>query len=375
MLTLLRRALLLLLTALFVELLAAYASWIQWRPASYYLSDLRSSLAFSQGSDTGRGNLLGIQPELYRADYRSALHLHRKLAAYLDKAREEGLLNARTVVVLPEHIGTWLVATDEKREVFAAHDLAEARVWLGLTHPLELIRALLANQGTARFSDALLRMKAEQMAADYQSLFGGLAETYGVTLVAGSIVLPEPRVEEGVLLVGDGPLYNVSLVFGSDGLPLGQPQRKVLPHRDEDGFTAAASDTQLQVVSTPAGRLGVLIGTDSWRAESYAALIAQQVELLAVPAFLHGNDHWHGTWAGTPGDLRSRALELSTGEAWLHHALPARLADSGARAGLTVFMRGQLWGLGSDGHSMAVQPDRTHIVDETPGARLFNLWL
>jgi predicted amidohydrolase len=371
MLTLLRRGLLLLLAAA----LLAYSSWIQWRPASHFLSDLRSSLAFSQGSDQGRGNLLGIQPELYRADYRTPLHLHRKLAAYLDQAQEQGLLNPKTVVVLPEHIGTWLVAVGEKREVFAARDLAEARIWLGLTHPLELIRALLANQGTARFSDALLRMKAEQMAADYQNLFGGLAETYGVTIVAGSIVLPEPRVEEGMLQVGDGPLYNVSLVFGRDGMPLGQPQRKVLPHRDEDSFTAAASDQALHVVTTPAGRLGVLIGTDSWRVESYAALAAQQVDLLAVPAFLHGNDHWNGTWSGTPNDLRSRARELSEGDAWLRHSLPAQLKATPARAGMAVFMRGQLWGLGSDGRSMAVQRDGQQMVDDTPGARLLNLWL
>ncbi|WP_252274068.1 carbon-nitrogen hydrolase family protein [Pseudomonas subflava] len=371
MLTLLRRGLLLLLAAALI----AYAAWIQWRPASFFLSDLRSSLAFSQGDDRGRGNLLGIQPELYNADYRSALHLHRKLAAYLDGAQRQGLLNAKTVVVLPEHIGTWLVAVGEKREVFAARDLAEARVWLGLSHPLELIGALLANQGTSRFSDALLRMKAEQMAADYQSLFGGLAETYGVTIVAGSIVLPDPRVEEGVLLVGDGPLYNVSLVFGNDGIPLGQPQRKVLPHRDEDSFTAAAADQALQVVTTPAGRLGVLIGTDSWRPESYAALVAQQVELLAVPAFLHGDSHWNGVWPGTPSDLRSRASQLSEGEAWLRHSLPAQLPQTPAAAGMTVFMRGQLWNLGSDGRSMAVTPDGPRLVEEAPGARLFNLWL
>lgn len=96
--------------------LIAYAAWIQWRPTSFFLSDLRSSLAFSQGQDSGRGNLLGIQPELQGADYRSALHLHRKLSAYLDQARQQGLLNPKTVVVLPEHIGTWLVAVGEKRE-------------------------------------------------------------------------------------------------------------------------------------------------------------------------------------------------------------------------------------------------------------------
>ncbi|MEO4048199.1 carbon-nitrogen hydrolase family protein [Pseudomonas sp. CAU 1711] len=348
MLKLLRYALLLLLAAALI----AYAAWIQWRPTSHFLSDLRSSLAFSQGRDNGRGNLLGIQPYLQAADYRSVLHLHRKLSAHLDQARELGLLNPKTVVILPEHIGTWLVAAGEKREAFAARDLAEARVWLGLSHPLELLRATLFSQGKAPLSDALLRMKAAQMAADYQSLFGGLAESYGVTLVAGSIVLPEPSVAEGVLQVGDGPLYNVSLVFGSDGLPLGQPQRKVLLHRDEKGFTTASSSDQLQAIATPAGRLGVLIGADGEQAEHYARLAAQQVELIAVPAFLPGN-------ASAPSATETR--------------LPTYLAQ--ARAGMAVFLRGQLWDLGSSGRSMAVTPETLRRVEDATGARLLNLWL
>ena len=375
MLTLLRRGLLLLLAIALIAAVTAYAAWTQWRPASYFLSDLRSSLAFSQGHDSGRGNLLGIQPELYAADYRSVLHLHRKLAAYLQQAERDGLLNPKTVVILPEHIGTWLLAAGEKREAFAARDVAEARVWLGLSHPLPLLRATLLSEGKAPLSDALLRMKAEQMADDYQSLFGGLAETYGVTIVAGSIVLPEPSVVDGVLQVGNGPLYNVSLVFGSDGRPLGQPQRKVLPHRLEDSFTAPASDRELHVVNTPAGRLGVLIGTDSWRPESYAALARQQVELLAVPAFLPGNGQWQAVWPDTPSDLRSRAGRLVESEAWQLHSLPAQLNNTPARAGMLVFLRGQLWSLGSDGRSMAVDRSGPQLAEEAPGARLLNLWL
>ncbi|WP_373387947.1 carbon-nitrogen hydrolase family protein [Pseudomonas alcaligenes] len=354
MLTLLRRALWLLLPLA----LLAYVAWAQWRPDSYILSDLRSSLAFDQGQDRGRGNLLGIQPDLQGADYRSLLHLHRKLSAHLDQARALGLLNPKTVVILPEHIGTWLVAAGEKREAFAARDLAEARIWLGLSHPLELARATLFSQGKAPLSDALLRMKAAQMAADYQSLFGGLAESYGVTLVAGSIVLPEPSVVEGVLQVGSGPLYNVSLVFGSDGLPLGQPQRKVLPHRDEDAFTAVAPSQALQVIATPAGRLGTLLGSDGEQAQHYAHLAAQQVELLAVPAFLPGN-------AAPAGAAESR----------LQQALSAHLTETQARAGMLVFLRGQLWDLGSQGRSMAVSPGTQRLAEDGPGARLLNLWL
>ena len=376
-----RRALRLCLSLLPLALLATYASWTQWQPQSHYLSDLRSSVTLNHGTPGSRGNLLGIQPELFSTDYQSSQHLYRKLAAHLEKARSEGLLNARSIVILPEHIGTWQVAAGEKPQVFAAETVDEAMLWLALNHPLDLLGALVASQGSDRLSDALFRMKAEQMANDYQSLFGGLAESFGVTLVAGSIVLPEPEVVDGILRTGPGPLYNVSLVFGADGAPLGQPQRKAFPIPDETGFTAAAPSAALQVIDTPAGRLGVLICADSWYPDSYQPLAKAQVELVAVPAFLTGNQHWQKPWggyttfAGTPKDAATAAGSISEGEAWQRHSLPARLASTPARAGLTVFMRGQLWNLGSDGRSMLALPDQHLLAPDQPGTQLVNLWL
>ena len=69
------------------------------------------------------------------------------------------------------------------------------------------------------------------------------------------------------------------------------------------------------------------------------------------------------------------AGSISVGEAWQRHSLPARLASTPARAGLTVFMRGQLWNLGSDGRSMLALPDRHLLAPDQPGTQLVNLWL
>ena len=186
--------------------------------------------------------------------------------------------------MLPEHIGTWLLAVGEKDELYRAAEQRQALHWLAASNPLAFLRALLAAEGSARLDDALLRTKADAMARDYQSLFGDLARAYGVTLVAGSIVLPEPRVELGRLEAGHGPLYNVSLVFDRAGNPLGQPQRQILP----SGPIAAATPNSLQVLDTPAGRLGVLLGSDALHSASHNALASQQVELLAMPGDLHG---------------------------------------------------------------------------------------
>jgi len=332
-----------------IVLLGAYALWTDLPSEAHYLSDLRSEVALNQGQPGINGNLLGIQPLLYSGDYHSADLLRLKLAAYLHKANEAGLLNGKTVAVLPEHIGTGLVISGEKVEVYQAHTVNSAMAWLAASNPLKLSRALLFAKGENRLHDALLRMKGEHMARDYQTVFGGLAKDFGITLVAGSIVLPEPSVEDGQLVVGSGPLYNVSLVFGSDGAPLGQPQRKAYPSADELGFVAAAP-RELQVIDTPAGRLAVVLGSDSKRADAFAELSKQGVQVLVVPAFQ----------MATRSDSSTPPVD-----------------GSSARLGMTVFLHGQFWNLRSDGQSLLMQDQAVSTLDDSggPGGRLLNIWL
>lgn len=348
-----RRLLRLLTFVLFLALLGSYLLWTQLRPSGHYLSDLRSELALDRGEPGARGNLLGIQPELFAGDYQSRDRLELKFAAYLEKARAAGLLNARTVVVLPEHVGTWLLLSGEKPEVYQASSLREAMTWMAASNPLRLGLAWLAARGDDRLTDALLRMKARRMANDYQTLFGGLARRFGVTLVAGSIILPEPRLEAGQLRVGQGPLYNVSLVFGSDGEPLGQPQRKHRPTNAERPFLAAAADDELQPLETPAGRLGVLIGADADQPQLHALLRRQGVQLLAVPAFLAANPHHPPQDDSTLG----------------------RLAENAPAPAIAVFMGCRLWELGCGGRSLVVTPLEAQHAEVGSGARLINLWL
>ena len=325
--------------------LGSYAHWIEQRPGSHYLSDLRSQVALDIGQPGPRGNLLGIQPELFAADYQSLARLRLKLAAYLDHAREQGLLSERTVVVLPEHIGTWLLAVDEKDALYRADKRHQALRWLAARNPVDFLGAWLNADGDARLDDALLRTKAKRMAHDYQQLFGDLARAYRVTLVAGSIVLPEPRLHEGRLNVGRGPLYNVSLVFDRTGKPLGQPQR----HAFEAGtLTTAAADT-LQVLETPAGRLGVLLGSDTRHLARAQTPHDEAIELLAIPSDLDGHTD------DTP--------------------LIAHLQAHGIRAGLKVHLRGRLWERSGQPSALAFDAGRSTHSASDRGAQLVNIWL
>ncbi len=367
-------------TLALVAAVAAYLVWTQERPVAHYLSDLRITLAVNEGEPAERGNVLGIQPELFPADYQSLERLHLKLAAYLQSARDQGLINDKTIVVLPEHIGTWLMLTGEKNEVYQALHAKDAMNWLSASNPLLFARAWLSATGDNRMDDAYLRMKASGMARDYQLLFGGLAKEFGVTLVAGSIALPNPSVNQGQLHVGHGALYNASLVFNADGFPLGQPQRQLYPIYDERGFITPGDENVVSVVDTPAGRLGVLVGSDSWYPDNYRKLNEQGAQLIAVPAFVLGRDTWDRPWRGfksvsTPPEISLKPEELSEGEAWRRLTLISQQPISQATAGMSVFLRGQFWDLGTAGHSFLSNNGQISADGEARGARLLNLWL
>ncbi|QKV63676.1 carbon-nitrogen hydrolase family protein [Pseudomonas sp. 43A] len=375
-----RKLLYLFFSMALVAALTTYAMWAADRPTGHYLSDLRIKLAVDQGTPADRGNLLGIQPELFPTDYQSPERLHRKLAAYLQQAQDQGLLNDKTVVVLPENVGTWLLLSGEKDELYQAPTLAEAMNWLAASNPLLFARAWLSANGKDRLNDAYLRMKSKAMAKDYQALFGGLAKEFHVTLVAGSIVLPEPSIRDGQLKSGSGALFNSSVVFSRDGVPLGQPQRQMHPVFDQREVIESADKHLLNVVDTPAGRLGVLIGSDSWYPDNYRKLDEQRAQLVAVPAQVLGHRAWNLPWRGykssnTPSSVSLKPGELTEGQAWHRLTLTAQPPSSRAIAGMSVFLRGQFWDKASSGQSFLSSNGQQFADGEARGARLLNIWL
>jgi predicted amidohydrolase len=375
-----RKLLYLFFSMALVAALTTYAMWAADRPAGHYLSDLRINVAVDQGSPADRGNLLGIQPELFPTDYQNTERLRRKFAAYLQQAQDQGLLNDKTVVVLPENVGTWLLLSGEKDELYQAPTFAEAMNWLAASNPLLFARAWLRATGSDRLNDAYLRMKSKAMAKDYQALFGGLAKEFRVTLVAGSIVLPEPSIRDGQLKPGSGALFNSSVVFGRDGVPLGQPQRQMHPVFDQREVIEAAGKHQINVVDTPAGRLGVLIGSDSWYPDNYRQLDEQNAQLVAVPAQVLGQGAWNQPWRGykgssTPGSVSLKPGEVTEGQAWHRLTLTAQPPSSRAIAGISVFLRGQFWDKASSGQSFLSSNGQQFADGEARGARLLNIWL
>jgi predicted amidohydrolase len=345
------------------------------------VDDLNLQEVFEHGRDAGRGNLVGIQPFMRQADYCSQAAFTERVRAYLRRAGELGWIGERTIAVLPEHLGTWLVTADERPAVYAATTVAQAMRPLALRHLGPFLVALLRAPEKDRAAAALFRVKAPRTAALYSAAFSGLAREFAVTIVAGSVVLPDPAVVDGKVKAGKGALYNTSFVFRPDGLADARLSRKVAPIDDELPFTTPARLEDLPVFETPAGKLGVLVCADSWYPEVYQRLKTQRVELVAVPSASSHGEIWEKPWGGyngraAPADVNPGDVgRLTEREAWGRYALAARMGSAGARAGINVFLYGDLWDLEFTGGRWRIVCGDTDLEGCCYGPALINLWL
>jgi predicted amidohydrolase len=333
----------------------------------------------SVGEDAGKGNLLGIQPRLTPADYASADRLLARLDGYFAAAQREGVLGEKTVAILPEHLGTWLAAAGEKAGVYRAQTVrAAVGLMIAANLPAFLLRLPRAREREWAMATAI-RTKAAATAAGYHRIMSHLARRYGVYLVAGSLMLPEPCVRDSELRAGCGPLYNVSMLYGPDGLIREPLVRKVYPTEEELPLLAAGRCGDLPVFPTPAGRLGILICADSWYPECYAALRERGVELIAVTSLATDAGGMDLLWAGysgapAPADVDSADVgRLTRAEAWRKYGPATRISLSGTRAGMNVCYRGALWEMTPAGQASAVLDGRT--VEYGNETALVNLWL
>ncbi|AFD05765.1 nitrilase-related carbon-nitrogen hydrolase [Solitalea canadensis] len=334
------------------------------------------------GQDSAKGNLLGIQPYLLPADYANETIFYNKLSGYLTEAKNNGFITDKTIVVFPEYTGTWLVAVNEKASVYSAPTVNSAITTVVLTHPLSFIKNYFGAPADDKAKYAVFLMKAEEMATIYERVFSKLAKEFGVTVVGGSIVLPEPSVSAaGRLKIKKGNLYNVCGVFGPDGKLKDPLSIKAFPINDEKIFTCAGKAQNIPVYQTSAGNLGVVICADSWYPAVYETLKNKKASLLAVPSFSAPDNLWSTKWKGyngaaIPADVNKTDIgKLTEKDAWLKYSMGGRALKSTVSNGINVFLRGKLWDLGDDGSVIYLKNKTVNHSKIIDGAALINIWL
>lgn len=335
------------------------------------------------GSDSGRGNLIGIQPYMITADYSSGKAFFNKMDGYFACLRQQNWLTPKSIVVLPEYLGTWLVVANEKHSIYTTPSAGKALQTLAFSNLGSYAGAYLSVPDTVKNHPryAIFKMKADSMASIYSSVFKKIASKYHVTIVGGSILLPNPKVENNRIIPQEGELYNISAVFRSDGTIEHELVKKSFIIAEEKEFLGSSPIQKLPSFDTPAGKLGVLICADSWYSEAYRALKKKEVKILAVPSFTSVNFGWQIPWTGysgwpTPEKAKHDIGLLTEGQAWLKYAMAGKAYSEGnIQAGINVFLRGQLWDFGFDGKTTFTKAQRYQTSAQETSASASCLWL
>jgi predicted amidohydrolase len=302
-------------------------------------------------------NIVGIQPYMVPEDYLSEGHFYEKIKLYFDEAQRAGFFNENTVVLLPEYVGTWLVISGEKTSVAETAHLNKAMTLMVLSNIPKFIRSYFNNNKEQDvFAASLFRMKAMEMAGIYSEVFKELASTYQVTINAGSIVLPDPGVNENQININvGGPLYNASFIFYPDGSIDKQLVKKSFPISSEQPFVQACPITELPLYDLRIGKTAVLVCADSWYPQAYEQIRISAAEVILVNSYAAGDHAMTASWKGYDGSTMPNDVDkndigtLKEIDAWKKYALPGRIQSTQAKVGVNVFLRGKLWDLGADG--------------------------
>ncbi len=371
-------------------LLAAFYTWTtigySYPDAEYFkgnpVSDVYSA---SVGYDRKNGNIVGIQTEMNPSVYSTSERFHRKLESYLSDAQNAGYLGAKTLVVFPDHIGTFLFLTGEKRSVYSSETLSSALNLIASSNPLTYLRHRVTAFSESKSMEAVLRVKSELVRDVYTSVFSKLASVYQVSILAGSVILPGAYVQNGRIYVSPAAeLKTYSFVFLPDGKVSDTFFIKKTPSVWEKNL-GIREETDKTVTSKLTGAVDVWVAMteDSLYNSAYSSL-STGFEVLVSPSFLYKDTQIQFAKPEISLDPKSgKSLMNDTDHSaqleilWDKFSLPGKISSSIGRIYLQIFMAGKIYErLLSAPSKASVKYNKTESVD---GAKyrsaVLNIWL
>ena len=339
--------------------------------------------SFELNGDSGKGNVVGINAYMMPVDYASSDHFMAKLDGYLSTCNEKGWLNSKTTVIFPEYIGTWLVLEGEKNSSYSAETVDQSLRGFVLSNFFSYIQAWFMAPDVAKdkIKHSVFSMKGQRMANLYTRTFSKLARKYKVTIIAGSILLPNPEVRKNEIITHKGSIENITAVFNPDGSMQPKLTRKAFPIADELSFVRQCPVSEIPVYSLPLGKTAVMICADSWFPEPYQAINQDSLVFIAVPSFTTIDNSMSAKWAGysgfgAPADVDTMDIgKITLRQAWVKYTMPHRILSTSSKYGMTVSLRGKLWDLGTDGELIVYNRGEVFCPPAMQGASMVNLWI
>lgn len=347
------------------------------------LDDAPTGDAFELGEDDGIGNVVAIQAWMDPSAYASETNFDGRLREFMEGAQARGWLNDKTIVVLPEHIATWLIVVNEANSVYTADTAEQA---LKRMVPGNLARFLELQQDAPAedpYQYALFALKAEEIADIWLRVAQGIAMDYKVTLVAGSAWLPGPVLVDNRISVREGePMRNVSFTVDRHGQILGDLVLKAFPSSGEQDLVEPGATADIGTTPTAVGEVAVLLDEDAWYPDAWAKVKGKKPVVAINPYWINPVGAWHDLWGGYSGYdaprgvSREDEMEMIYADAVLEYGMPARQFSEGVvREGVMVPLRGELWDLGTDGPIVGVYRKEATVGPLVNAPVLLNLWL
>lgn len=270
----------------------------------------------TNGVDRKYGNLVGIQLVLKPEDFVKEEWWRERLDETLNKGKSSGIFDRKTIVILPEHTGTGLVFLDEKSRFLNADSFDLA----------------LKTKGENFTSSDLFYLKAEKMAEVYVRTFSELAKQYNVPILAGTIILPNPKIIKGSLVLDSkGPLYNVAIPFSADGKLMEPLVKKTLLTEEESTILTPGEVSQDRVWVVPGWKVAIFIGQEVFDTNLYNRLVGKPIDGLISPSSSYPDMKW-------------QSYNLEDSNVWKQEGLAKYIKSTKAQDLVQVFLGGQLYG-------------------------------
>ncbi|TGL51671.1 hydrolase, carbon-nitrogen family protein [Leptospira kemamanensis] len=269
----------------------------------------------TNGADRKYGNLVGIQLVLKPEDYVKEEWWKERIEETLIKGKSSGIFDRKTIVIFPEHIGSGLIFLNEKSRFLNSDSLAEA----------------LKTKGENFKLTDLILAKSELMAEVYVRTFSSLAKDFNVPILGGTIVLPNPKIVKGNLVLDSkGPLYNVAIPFSADGKLMEPLVKKTILSEEEQKVYSPGETNQDRIWIVPGWKVAILIGQDVFESYLYSRLTGKPIDGIISPASVYPDMKWSG-------------LDLTDVNVWKREGMAKYIKSTRAQDLVQVFLSGHLF--------------------------------
>lgn len=306
----------------------------------------------TNGTNRKYGNLIAIQPKFFFSDFSNETTIAKRLKEIMEQGKVNSLYDRKTIVVMPEHIGSGLVFLDEKQNTFKSMSFNALIQFLNNKYKSEL-SSISSNSKISRNDiDKVFRLKAQRMSEAYVSLFSKLSKEYSVPIFAGSIILPGPKISNGKISIDTtAPLYNIAVVFGADGRVMEPLVKKTILSEEESLILEKGDVNQNRVWIVPGWKVGVFLGEEVFSEVLFDKLKSRPLDGIVVAGFSNplGSPKALSRFLPEPVNLDNET------EIWLRYGALKYIQNTKAQDLVQAFASFSVWGQNTRAQSFNVR--------------------